>query len=108
MTYNEINEIIRSLKSQLEELESMIDEPNGVFCKSRITTMFKNHTSTARANAIIPLYKAVKEVAEKVKGLDTMISEFPSNSHFIELRRKFAYCGQHLISVINMIEEWGV
>ena len=106
MTYSEINEIIRNLKSQLEELEGMIAEPNGIFSKSQVTRMFKNHTSRARANAIIPLYKAVKDVEAKVKDLEKMESEFPSNSHITELKQKFAYCGQHIISIINMIEEW--
>jgi hypothetical protein len=108
MTNNENNEIIRIAENDLIELESMIAEPNGIFSISETTRMFKNHTSIARANAIVPLYKAVKEVAEEIKGLEILEKDFPHNSHVIDIKRRYARCGQHLISIINMIEEWGI
>jgi len=106
MTYTEINQIINNLQQQVTELEDMISEPAGQFCKSSITKMFKNNTSSARVNGSNVLFHTVKEVEVKSKGLMQMEEMFLTESRISDLKRRFAYCGQHLIAMITMMEEW--
>jgi hypothetical protein len=107
MTNTELDQILNNLKGQLIELESMIAEPSGNFCKSNVTRMFKDNSASARANGSNVLFQAVKEVEVKAKGLMELETMFPADSRIPALKRGFAGCGQHLISMITMMEEWG-
>lgn len=100
-------QILNNLEGQVAELEGMISEPSGLFSQSSVTNMFKNNTAQARANGSNVLFQAVKEVETKFKGLMQMEEVFPAESRIDALNRRFAYCGQHLITMITMIEEWG-
>ena len=104
MTNTELNQILDNLGGQAGELESMIAEPAGNFCKSSITKMFKDNTASARTNGSNVLFQAVKEVEVKAKGLMELETVFPSDSRIPTLKRRFAVCGQHLVSMITMME----
>ena len=105
MSSNEINEIIRNMENQIRELESLVAD--GCFSKSEVTRMFKGCAPNEKANGISILHGAVTEVAEKAQGLDNLERMFPSEPRIPDLKKRFAICGQHLISMINMMEEWG-
>jgi len=107
MTNTELNQILNNLEGQVTELEGMISEPSGQFSQSSVTNLFKNNTASARANGSNVLFQAVKEVEAKSKGLMQMEEVFPAEPRIVDLKRRFAYCGQHLIAMITMIEEWG-
>jgi len=106
MNTTECKKILDSLEEQMKELEKMIAEPSGNFCKSSVIKMFKNNTASARTNGSNILFQAVKEIEVKVKGLIELEILFPSESRITSLKRRYATCGQHLISMINMMEEW--
>jgi len=103
MTYNEA---IQTLESQLKNWESMIAEPNGVFSKSEITRMFKNNSSSAIANGINAIRKAVEETCNKVNVLTMMESKIPHESHITNLKRRFTNNEKHFLSMIDLMEEW--
>ena len=105
MTSSEINKMVAVLEEQLLDLEDM--NANRQFSKKEIIEAFKNNTSSARANGINVLSTAVKEAAERVEFLNKIEQAFPSESRVSGLKRRFAACGQHLIDMINMMEEWG-
>lgn len=105
MSNNELNEIIRNMENQIRELENLV--ANGGFSKNEVVRIFKDNTPSARAGGINILYNAVTEVAEKAKGLEKLEQMFPTEPSVTELKKRFARCGQYLISMINMIEEWG-
>ena len=105
MTNNELNEIIHSLESQIIELESLIT--NGNFSKNEVISKFKNNTSSARATGINVLFATVKEVAEKTNVIAEIEKAFPLEHKITQLKIRFARCGQHLIEMISLMEEWG-
>ena len=106
MTYSERNDVIRFFESQISELEGLIFEPDGNFSESNITDKFKFNTSSARATGVNVLVKAVREVEIKVKHSEELEAMFPDEPIFSEFKRRFARCGQHLLAMINKMEEW--
>ena len=106
MADNELQQFLDEIEDQLIELERMISEPVGQFSKSNIENMFRENTAEACENGQVVLYQAIKEVETKVNGLTGVESSFPSEPLIGDIKQRYARCGYHLVTMINMIDEW--
>ena len=104
MNYSECNSLLDNLEQQIVELENLVFEGN--FSENELTKMFKNNTANIRKNGIAILYQTVKDIGEKVNGLIELEKIFPNEPRITKVKNRFAYCGQHFVTMINLMETW--
>ena len=106
MSYNEGD---NELEKMVRMFESMMSEPNGAFCESCLSKLY-NSPNTSEIG--------IKEFTDKTKELVGMIrsvieqltlleAQFPSERHTtIKLKERYVKCEQHLLTMINKVQEW--
>jgi hypothetical protein len=106
MSYNEGE---NDLYKMIDMFESMISEPDGTLCKSRLSGLYNSPNTTAiGVEEFINSAKGIVDVIQTVvKQLTLLEMQFPNEQHItVRLKERYVKCEQHLLTMMNKVKEW--
>ena len=103
------NEGINELEKTVSMVESMISEPDGVFCESKLSWLY-NSPDTSE-NGIKGFIDSAKEMVNVIRNVIEQLTQleiqFPNERHTtIKIKERYVKCEQYYLMMINKMQEW--
>ena len=103
------NEGKNELENMASMFESMISEPDGMFCESKLSSLYNSpNTSENGINEFTEKTQGVVEVIQNViEQFELLETQFPNERHsIINLKERYVNCKHYFSTMMNKMQEW--
>jgi len=97
---------IKSLEKSISDMESLTSGPLGPFSKSYLSNIFSDSSKSAIEHGLRVLVQVTNSIMSSGDELMEHDRQHPNNQVIIDLRLRYIECIRHLMSMVDMLEEW--
>jgi len=97
---------IDSLEDSISGMESLTTGPSGPFSESWLRNVFSDNTKSAIEHCLRVLITVTNSIMSSADDLMELDRKHPNNHRIIDLRLRYASRIKHLMSMVDMMEEW--